>query len=665
MVWHKGLVAQKRQRPSLADNCVQEQPVAGDNEIVALGNRVPSDVADSGGTLGPVEMPEGSNRAMQFHRNCDLGSASKVGRGEDRSQTVVEEMPSGSDDADPRSRKALRTISGNSAGVTALAGGRLFAGSWDTAEVSPSFNIVRGDEVKETNLRKEVALDTQQLWTNHHINSSEESCVASRVHLTEEHTYGAARAVVDGQAPVGHQASIHLALGGHRVSPFPAVSEAVNEEHQPGMQADVSKWSDVSLLKDGVLPNVDVTRIVDLPQEFGSLKVRFRITAGECACCPACDSSTLHGGDMKSGSLWQQLGEGDESLVFDPQTDMQHRLTMAGQFLSTLQRYENAHMKLGRIPSACDMHAMEAALAQHRKHHRSQVSAKDLSSLGGATEVPGHRSSSSGIGSPWRRCLSVTSSGSLRHTALNMTVPEEAQPSSRAHEALRDERKTTGVMEPKNKHKILGATEPRTLSVVERERGTRNVVLFPTQDLEAQGALQGFVFTGAVQTSSCLVLQIPPASKAPIGGSSKQEYSPVYCPAQLSLDGLSATASPKVCKGKAQVMSSMPPAKCAEMREPSAGNCEPQQDEPEPQSAAVPFTALHSGTEMCDREYIDVVVQPMLELHAAELPGACSISPHENNVNRQRGKEKLEGGDPPPCYDDEQIIAGGFGGVVC
>lgn len=109
------------------------------------------------------------------------------------------------------------------------------------------------------------------------------------------------------------------------------------------------------------LPSVDVTRLVRLPPEFGSLEVKLRITAGK-------PSATDSDQDCDVGPFLQ-LSKDMDARQDEPKDAatarhnlLQDRVVAIDSMLSAISRYEQAHQTVGHVASRCDQVAMSEVL---------------------------------------------------------------------------------------------------------------------------------------------------------------------------------------------------------------------------------------------------------------------------------------------------------------
>ncbi|CAD7694915.1 unnamed protein product [Ostreobium quekettii] len=683
MVGPKGQMAQKRQRASAQDGSGERRMDQKDPSAGTLPTRVPKHPLDRGSTPGSLAEDMAKDGNDQNLQGCNYAAehTAKIGSGE---HPAVGKLPTGSDSLDLRDRKALRCSIAAPVGNVET-GERVLSDAWDPIEVSSPLKVESANQVhnfsvsgwEKNNQRKGPSANVQPVQdplSRDGTDTGSEQFGDSRGPWTDE-----AR---DGSAPPspGTQAAQHKAAR------LESMDVDENQTHQ-SMEDEIPTGPDLSLFKDGGLPNVDATRVVRLPEEFGSLQVRFRITAGSHGGAPS--SEPKPAGRNKIPSIPYQVEDGYGNQTGNPKAQLQRRLAMAGQFLSTLEKFENAHMTLGRLPSACDLHALEVAVAQgKRRRRRNARPARGPSVSGGLVEASGPKSSDFSQVSFLRRHLSSSSSGSLKQKATpHSSAPQEQQPMSGDQEALQQERKTIGIKEPKDEHKMLSAAEPgsnrkavgikepreelkslnvkepgngckvvsdkgpreehRVLVVKEPRRsavggrgGTRDSGVRPVHVHDARSTLPGRLYTGAAQTSSCLVLQMPPTSGAQIGVSSVPAIAPAYYLTEYSVEDPVAGAEPDSDAVKPVSSSDTMRVTPSDAREQSKDDCEAQRATADTVVDATPLGELRTGSERCIQQRVDVVTQPMAVLQADKLCDPSTGAPDENRVSHPDKTER-------------------------
>ncbi|GMH35087.1 hypothetical protein BSKO_02955 [Bryopsis sp. KO-2023] len=131
------------------------------------------------------------------------------------------------------------------------------------------------------------------------------------------------------------------------------------------------------------LPSVDVTRLVRLPPEFGSLEVKLRITAGRR------ESGTASGNPAGGQAEGRQSDPEDlECQAVDRQDMLQSRVSAIDQMLSAIGRYERAHQTVGHVASRCDQVAMTEVLPVETFREaagRAPIDPPSISALSGGT----------------------------------------------------------------------------------------------------------------------------------------------------------------------------------------------------------------------------------------------------------------------------------------
>lgn len=155
----------------------------------------------------------------------------------------------------------------------------------------------------------------------------------------------------------GLQESMHKAEQKQSSRPVsPMSTDADSEEEGAGSLPHKTCGETPS---DKKLPLVDVTRLVRLPPEFGSLEVKLRITAGA--------PSKPQDFNPEPGVSPQALLEGtnvrDKLGASDAVQDLQKQISSIDHMLGVIDRYEHAHQTLGHVASRCDQMTMAEVLA--------------------------------------------------------------------------------------------------------------------------------------------------------------------------------------------------------------------------------------------------------------------------------------------------------------
>ena len=441
------------------------------------------------------------------------------------------------------------------------------------------------------------AMEVEQYQSRHLEETNTDESGESRGPLTVQipegsvHTDGNTHSRSQRESKSGpHLPSVNntLSSSGHAPEPM-----TVDEENQTqwSLEDEIPEGPNLSRFKQGGIPNVDVTRVVRLPPEFGSLQVRFRITAGDrsCALTPGSGTASDSGKVVGPGPPVDQGRHKNVEAADDPQSRLEQRLEMVDQFLSVLQRLENAHTQLGRLPSPCDLHALEVAQGEGSKSDRDDEvkSPRRVSTAGRRTEDSGHRSGEASRGSSMRH-LSASSSGRLKQKILHASMSHQPQLQTDMAAPPRVQCDDCGPGGHKDPPQSVDAA---------RGNLPRDAAPRTQAGLNSRTPMPGRLFTGTPQApSSCLVLQIPPTSGAQIGVSSVPAIAPTYYTPQPSVSLPPACSPTSASPTHGHLAPARLPSMPHASKEATVG-CRPPSDVTSPCPTTATLTGLCPGGE--------------------------------------------------------------------
>lgn len=308
-----------------------------------------------------------------------------------------------------------------------------------------------------------------------------------------------------------------------------SVSTAVDgaNQTQSSMETDIFEGPDADPFKNGCLKVVDVTRSVRLPPEFGSLEVGFRITAGDPS-DQLKDSQKLQSAAGEKAALLRKNGvsvleEGTKLQFGGTQARLQQRMEAVEHFLSTLDRFDSAQSRLGRLPSPFDIQALETA----HQGVSAITTVREHASDGDAQDSKNHQLPVVTTANK-RRLPAGASLGRLKPNILQHgTPPSAVSPHSQSDPYV------VSAKEQKMGH----LSTRHSLGTIDSGH--------PLVGQDVRGPLTARHFTGLAQSSSSLVMQIPPPGSQ-IGVSSVPAIAPPYYAAQHSSWQATPVAMPVV-----------------------------------------------------------------------------------------------------------------------
>lgn len=150
------------------------------------------------------------------------------------------------------------------------------------------------------------------------------------------------------------------------VEDIPEPGSPMSVDRDPPNSADEDvKPSALKEMPWDKLPSVDVTRLVRLPPEFGSLEVKLRITAGKpSSICSDqdCDGSPCLQPPKGIDGRQDEQKDAVTSAATTSYNLLQDRVVAIDQMLAAISRYEQAHQTVGHVASRCDQVAMSEVL---------------------------------------------------------------------------------------------------------------------------------------------------------------------------------------------------------------------------------------------------------------------------------------------------------------